>query len=129
MKNTNWLLFLLLTVPFAVLAQTTNTPPVTPPVPVPGSGMGLLLTLIPLAVPLLVAAAKAGIGKLPTWTLPVLATGLGAGLNAILSLSGQAHTTVLGGALLGAAGVGIREVYDQIKGTVQTQAPPPITST
>ncbi len=109
----------------AVLAQT-NTVPV-PPGPVSGSGMSLLLTLIPLVVPLIVAAAKAGIGKLPTWTLPILATALGAGLNAILTLSGQEHTTVLNGAFLGAAGVGVREIYDQIKGTVQTQAPPPTT--
>ena len=111
---------------FSVVAQVTNTNtvPGSGPATAPDGGMGLLLTLIPLVVPLIVAAAKAGIGKLPTWTLPIIATGFGALLNWILGLAHQPNTTVLNGALLGAAGVGVREVFDQIKGTVKTQEPP-----
>lgn len=109
---------------FVFLVQgQTNTNTVPAPVPAAGSSFGLLLTLIPLVVPLVVATAKTLIGKLPTWSLPILATGLGALLNWVLGLAHQPNTTLLNGALLGAAGVGVRELYDQIKGTVTTQAP------
>ncbi len=125
MKNTRYLLFCLLAVPFVVLAQTNVPPVTTPPGAVPGSGMGLLLTLIPLVVPMLVAAAKTAFSNLPPVFLPILATILGAVLNYILVLTNQPHTNLLVAAILGASGIGVRELYDQIKGTIQTQAPPP----
>ncbi len=84
----------------------------------------LLLTLIPLAVPMLVALAKSGISKLPTWSLPILAAGLGELLNFLLGLAGQPNTTVLNGVLLGAAGVGVREIVDQVKSKVVTSPTP-----
>jgi len=113
---------------FVALAQTnTNTIPVHGGSPAPDTGFGLLLTLIPLVVPLVVAALKTAVSKLPSWSLPIIATALGAALNYILALTNQPHTNLLYGALLGAAGVGVREIYDQVKGTVQTQQPPATT--
>jgi hypothetical protein len=116
-KHLLWCLWLL---PVMVLAQT-NTVPVPTPGPSPNSGLGLILTLIPLLVPMLVAAAKTAISKLPTWTLPILSAVLGAVINWVSGLAGGPTTTLINGALLGAAGTGIREIFDQVKGQIKPE--------
>jgi hypothetical protein len=100
----------------------TNTNSVPTKVPdIKAEANNLLLALIPLAVPLIVAAAKTGIKFLPTWSLPIIAAGLGELLNLLSGLAGGPTTSVLGGVLLGAAGTGVREIVDQVKQSQQTE--------
>lgn len=91
----------------AVFAQTT-----TPPVPPETSPW---LALIPLIVPGLVALVKWFAPKIPTAILPILCPVLGAGIEIIAHYSGLQTTGGWGGAILGAAGVFVRETYDQLK--------------
>src|SRR5881398_3050631 len=70
----------------------------------------LAALLIPVLVPFLIAGIKALIPKLPTWILPILAPILGA-LSAAVSGVADPGT----GAVLGLAGIGVREVADQTR--------------
>lgn len=99
----------------SVLAQTnTNTIPAIPEVP-GTDGTSLLLILIPLVVPLVVAVVKFVLPKLPVWTLPILAPALGALVDYLTTLAtGTAASPVLA-AVFGSAGVGLREIIDQVK--------------
>jgi hypothetical protein len=74
----------------------------------------LIQGLIPVVVPIVIAALKAEIPKLPGWSLPILSIIIG-------GLSDQATAAVVGnsspwyvGAILGAAGIGVREIKDQL---------------
>lgn len=100
-------------VAMAVLAQTNVVAPSVPGIK--GEATSLLLGIIPLIVPIIVALVKSAMKFLPTWTLPVMAAGLGELINYISGLTGGPSTTVLNGVILGAAGTGVREIYDQIK--------------
>ncbi len=107
--------FVLLSV-LSVIAQTNTNSIPAPSVPgVKGEGTSLLLAIIPLLVPIIVAAAKTGLKWLPVWFLPILAAGLGELLNFLSGLAGGPSTTVINGVIFGAAGTGAREVLDQIK--------------
>ena len=77
----------------------------------------LAALLIPVLVPFLIAGIKALIPKLPTWILPILAPILGA-LSAAVSGVADPGT----GAVLGLAGIGVREVADQTRKAAK-QAP------
>jgi len=93
---------------------------VVPSVPgVKAEGTSLLLALVPLAVPMIVALAKSVIKFLPSWSLPIIGAGLGELLNFLSGLAGGPSTTALNGVLLGAAGVGTREIYDQLKNKIK----------
>ena len=120
MRNERIKILLLLVLSLiAVMAwgQTnTNSVPIKVP-DLKAEANNLLLAVIPLLVPILVAAAKVGIKWLPTWSLPILAAGLGELLNFLSGLAGGPTTSLLGGVLLGAAGTGIREIVDQVKQT------------
>lgn len=109
-----------------VLGQTnTNSIPV-PNVPgVKGEGTSLLLAIIPLVVPLLVAAAKTGINLLPKWSLPILAASFGELLNYLSGFFGGPSTTVINGVILGAAGTGLREILDQVNKARKGDSEPP----
>ena len=74
--------------------------------------------LIPIVVPLLIAGIKKLAPKMPSWALPILAPVLGA-LSA--GLSGVADPTT--GAVLGSAGVGAREIVDQVRKASGTPKP------
>ena len=75
----------------------------------------LITYLTPMLVPLVLAAAKKGIGALPSWLIPILAPILGAVLDVVnAQLTGFSGGGMLG-AILGAAGVGLREIIDQLK--------------
>ncbi len=119
MKNKPVLLFCLLAVPFVVLAQTNTNSIPTPPGAVPGTapGMGLLITILPLLVPIIIAGFKVVLPKLPGWTLPIIAPALGALIDYIGSLTplgtGAAHPLLA--AALGSAGVGLREMVTQVR--------------
>jgi hypothetical protein len=103
------------------IAQTNvvELPTVTKP-----SANSLLLVLIPALVPFGIALAKWALPLLPTALLPILASGLGVLLDYIGSISVVGgETNVLRGALLGAAGVGTREIFDQVKQAVKAKSP------
>lgn len=84
---------------------------------------GILITLIPLGVPLVVAAIKRLLTQVPSKWIPIL-TGLGGAViglaNAVastnFSLEGWTQDT-LSGAIVALAGVGIHQIYKQrVKG-------------
>jgi len=66
--------------------------------------------LIPILVPLEIAAVKKLAPMLPSWLLPILAPILGGFQAGITGIS-----SVGAGAVLGLAGVGVREAVDQGK--------------
>jgi hypothetical protein len=74
-----------------------------------------LVVIIPLAVPVIVAILKQWINNLPTWSIPIFAALLGELLNLLSLLAGGPSVGPLAGVALGASGVGVREIYDQLK--------------
>jgi hypothetical protein len=72
------------------------------------------IVLIPVLVPMLIAVVKGLVPNVPVWLLPILAPILGAGADILLHFStgGQSDPSV--GAALGMAGVGVREIVDQL---------------
>lgn len=72
-------------------------------------------SLIPVLAPLLVALIKTVIPRVPKPLLPLLATGLGVGLDYLGQAAGLSASNPILGAVLGAAGVGLREALDQTK--------------
>lgn len=71
------------------------------------------LLLIPVVVPVVIAIAKMLIPKLPKWTLPILAPLLGAAAD-YLTTGSFGNGTIMG-AIAGSAGVGLRELVDQLR--------------
>ena len=90
---------------------TNNNP--TPALP--AGDNSLLLTLIPLIVPILVALGKRLLPFVPKWALPTLATGLGTLIDYLGSLVTGGTASPLLATIAGAAGVGLREIVDQVK--------------
>ncbi len=80
--------------------------------------------LIAIGVPALLAGLKSWAPKLPSWVLPILAPAVGALADYVMQLSGVPTNGVAVGALLGSAGVGLRELQDQLKHKVGPTAPP-----
>jgi hypothetical protein len=73
-------------------------------------------SLIALAVPILISLTKLLLPSIPKVALPILAPILGAALAIVgyyTGLMGESHPLI--GALLGAVGVWLREVVDQLK--------------
>lgn len=73
------------------------------------------LAIIPLVVPGLVALVKVFLPKLPRVWLPILAASIGLGLAILDHFTGSLGGNPTAVAFLGAAGTGIREIYDQVK--------------
>lgn len=69
----------------------------------------------PIIVPIVIAGIKYLKPKIPTWLLPVLAGPLGALVEYINHLATGSSTSMVVAVLLGLAGVGVREVVDQLK--------------
>ena len=70
----------------------------------------------PVIAPLIVAGIKKLLPKLPTWFLPtVFAPALGIIAGVIDHYATGGHLPLYLGAILGVAGVGIREAVDQTK--------------
>lgn len=78
--------------------------------------------LIPVLVPVIIAGVKWALPKVPPFALPILAPLLGAGLDIVLHYAGVTSSNGVLGAVLGAAGVGLREVVDQVKKLQTAQA-------
>ena len=75
-----------------------------------------LTSLIPVLTPIVIAAAKWAVPQIPKVALPVVAPVLGAALDIAAYYAGVTATAdPARGALLGAAGVWVREVIDQVK--------------
>lgn len=86
----------------------------------------LLLALIPVLVPLLVALGKWALPKVPLWVLPILAPALGALVDYLTALATGAAANPVLGAVLGSAGVGVREIFDQTKSRLKEGAVVPM---
>jgi hypothetical protein len=71
------------------------------------------VVLITVITPAIIAALKLAIPRLPGWTLPIIAPLLGAAQGIVLNYAGIVSSNAGLAALLGMAGVGLREVYDQ----------------
>lgn len=76
----------------------------------------VITALIPIIVPMLVEQTKRL--NLPKWLLPIASVVLGGMtevVNQAVGGSGMSVSSAESGAMLGLAGVGVREVYDQLK--------------
>ena len=82
----------------------------------------IITALIPILVPMLVSQIKKM--NIPTWILPIVSLILGASTEVTnqLVLGGIGSITIdspIAGGMLGLAGVGVREMIDQIKKTIK----------
>lgn len=68
----------------------------------------------PIIVPLILAGVKQVMPKLSSWTIPILAPLLGMLVDVANSLATAHATNLWAAAALGLAGVGLREIKDQI---------------
>lgn len=75
-----------------------------------------LISLIPVLVPLLIALLKGWAPKIPKRLLPIIAPLLGGVADAAIAWASGGTPNPLLGAALGSAGVGLREVVDQMRG-------------
>lgn len=71
----------------------------------------------PIIVPLIIAGMKWLKPNIPTWLLPVLCGPLGMLLDYINHLVTNSGLNLIQAALLGVAGIGVREIVDQLKPT------------
>jgi hypothetical protein len=100
--------FLMVLIP-AAFGQTNPVPPVSTPSPTVAINLTWAQLGIPILVPLVIALLKWLMPKIPPVFIPVLAALLGALADYCMTGSGKY------GAYLGAAGVGLREIVDQIR--------------
>ena len=73
------------------------------------------LALVPLAVPLVVTTVKSFVPRLPKLWLPVIAASIGLALALFDHFTGTFGGNPMAVAFLGAAGTGLREIYDQVR--------------
>ncbi len=76
----------------------------------------IVTVLIPVVIPMIVSQLKRL--NMPKWLIPVMSMVLGAATEVTAQLAGGAPMTAsmpVDGGVLGLAGVGIREVFDQIR--------------
>ena len=71
--------------------------------------------LTPVLVPLLLAGVKLVLPKLPTWVIPIAAPVIGVLIDFVNSLATAHSSNFLVAAALGLAGVGLREVKENLK--------------
>ncbi len=92
-------------------AATAGAAPIvaTPSAAAPVNSTFLLL--VPIIVPVVLGLLKIFLPKFPGWLLPILAPLLGAAADFAMSQSFGQGTLL--GAILGSAGVGLRELADQ----------------
>lgn len=109
------------------VAVATNA--VVGPVAVAGPSAdlnNLIIAMIAVLVPLAVAGIKKMMPNIPSVLIPILATLLGVLGTYLASLSGSLTINPIWGVLLGAAGVGVREIKDQLFPASTSSEPPPI---
>jgi hypothetical protein len=99
----------------------TNSPPGTNAVVLPTTpnavdlASSLVMLLISVVAPMLVRLGVQFVPKAPVWILPILAPVLVAVANWISAIAGGPSINPLLALLLGSAGVGLREVQDQVR--------------
>ena len=114
---------------FVALAQT-NIPTASVdssghPLPI-ANVVSPLLALVTVAVPLIVAFIKKKVfPNIPSVYLPLIAVAIGLAATYLLSVASLTTVNPVWGALLGAAGVGLREIKDQILPASPTDLPAP----
>lgn len=110
----NWrltMLALLCLMPFLASAATSTASPASS-----SSSPSWLSALIPVLVPIGIAGLKLVLPKLPSWTLPtIVAPVLGTLADLAMHYAGVPTLGPAWGAILGSAGVGLREIQDQVK--------------
>lgn len=75
----------------------------------------IIALAVPVLSPLITAAMKWLIPKLPSWSIPMICTGLGT-LSAYIAQWSAGVDLSVGVAIgLGLAGIGVREILDQLK--------------
>jgi hypothetical protein len=74
----------------------------------------LLKALIPVLAPLVIAGIRVGLPKVPAKWYPLLAALVGVGLDIVAHFAAGTTLSPLVGFALGLAGVGLREVKDQL---------------
>lgn len=99
----------------ASAAQAATGSPAGPTASAGSPSSGGWELLIPVLVPVGIAGLKMLLPKIPSVWLPVIAPVVGAALEIVLHFAGLASGTGLVGALLGSAGVGLREILDQLR--------------
>ena len=97
--------------PFAAFAAEAAAGATTPAT----ATTSLWTALIPLIVPIVVAGLKLLVPKIPVVWLPILCPVVGMAVDLIAYFAGQQTQGTAMGALLGLAGTGVREIYDQLK--------------
>jgi hypothetical protein len=107
--RTRTLLLMILLLPMILAAANPDGPPGIPVSANPWMG------LITVFVPIVILVMKLMIPRLPNWTLPIIAPLLGAAADIAMQYAGAATLGPVWGAALGSAGVGLREVIDQIR--------------
>lgn len=112
-RNLALAIFAALIIPCTCLAADASTE-ASPPT-------NWVLLLIPVVVPIIIAGIKLVVPQLSPWKLPLLAPILGALADYLAS--GNLGATTVAGAIAGSAGVGLREVVDQIKKRSQQPTP------
>jgi hypothetical protein len=71
--------------------------------------------LIPVLVPVLIAGLKLAVSVIPGWLLPIIAPVLGGLADAGLAYVSGGTASPMLGMILGSAGVGIREIVNQMR--------------
>lgn len=80
--------------------------------------------ITPILAPIIVTLVKLVLSKLPKWLLPILAALSGVGIDFAYGLATTTYqSNVFIGALLGLAGVGLREVVDQLNKSKSANPP------
>lgn len=77
----------------------------------------VITILTPILAPLAVALAKTISARLPRWTLPLIAGLIGGLIDICAALLTSHEFSGANGVLLGLAGVGLRELVDQLRKT------------
>lgn len=125
MKTNTLVLVCLTALTFTTLGQTNA------PVPIPGAtdavpDVALSKLLLAIIVPVVVMIGKTLV-KLPKASIPVIAIALGAAADYIGALLGAWQGAWIVGAVLGAAGIGVRQVGHELSnlysGTVSPNNP------
>jgi hypothetical protein len=75
----------------------------------------ILTYLTPLIVPIVILGVKKVLPSVPSFVLPILAPILGIAIDYVNHFATGAGTNLWASIALGAAGVGLREVFDQVK--------------
>lgn len=125
MKHTNLLRLLFAAFLGLFLANLAfaQAPGATPPASLGGITADNIVTwLTPIMAPLLIALTKKFVPSLPGFVLPILAPVFGVLLDLVNTYALHHSSNLLLAAVAGLAGVGIREVKDQL---VPAQPPTP----